>query len=196
MQGQAFLWFCAWVELSFARSPYKNFKIILDFSLSFFLSFFLPSILLSFLPYLLLFFTCFLIFQSFFLNIFQIYPLTSLYWRRQWRPTPVLLPGKSHGRRSLVGSAHGVTRSRTQLSDFTFTFHFPALEKEMATHSSVLAWRIPGMGEPGRLPSTGSCIVGPDWSDLAAAAAAAAPNRRRGLHRAWIPWGCLTGGRE
>ena len=53
-----------------------------------------------------------------------------------------------------------------------FTFHFHALEKEMATHSSVLAWRIPGMGEPGGLPSMGSHRVGHDWSDLAAAAAA------------------------
>ena len=51
---------------------------------------------------------------------------------------------------------HGVSKSRTRLSDFTFTFHFPALEKEMATHSSVLAWRIPGTGEPGGLPSMGS----------------------------------------
>ena len=50
----------------------------------------------------------------------------------------------------------GVTRSRRQLSDFTFTFHFHALEKEKATHSSVLAWRIPGTGEPGGLPSMGS----------------------------------------
>ena len=57
---------------------------------------------------------------------------------------------------------HGVAKSRTQLSDFTFTFHFPALEKEMATHSSVLAWRIPGMGEPGELPSMGSHRVGHD----------------------------------
>ena len=57
--------------------------------------------------------------------------------------------------------------------NFTFTFHFPALEKEMATHSSVLAWRIPGTGEPGGLPSVGSHRVGHDWSDLAAAAAAA-----------------------
>ena len=65
--------------------------------------------------------------------------------------------------------AHG---SRTRLSDFTFTFHFYALEKEMATHSSVLAWRIPGTGEPGGLPSMGSHRVGHDWSDLAAAAAA------------------------
>ena len=50
-------------------------------------------------------------------------------------------------------TVHGVTKSRTQLSDFTFTFHFHALEKEMATHSDVLAWRIPGTGEPGGLPS-------------------------------------------
>ena len=66
----------------------------------------------------------------------------------------------------------GVAKSRTQLSDFTFTFHFHALEKEMATHSNVLAWRIPGMGEPGGLPSLGSHRVGHDWSNLAAAAAA------------------------
>ena len=50
---------------------------------------------------------------------------------------------------------HGVPEGRTQLSNFTFTFHFNALETEMATHSSVLAWRIPGKGEPGRLPSMG-----------------------------------------
>ena len=76
--------------------------------------------------------------------------------RRQWHPTPVLLPGKSHGWRSLVGYSPWVAKSRTRLSDFTFTFHFHALEKEMATHSSVLAWRIPGTGEPGGLPSVGS----------------------------------------
>ena len=68
-------------------------------------------------------------------------------------------------------AVHGVARSRTRLSNFTFTFHFHALEKEMATHSSVLAWRIPGMGDPGGLPSMGSHRVGHDWSDLAAAAA-------------------------
>ena len=56
----------------------------------------------------------------------------------------------------------GVTTSGTQLSDFTFTFHFNALEKQMATHSSVLAWRIPGTGEPGGLPSMGSHRVGHD----------------------------------
>ena len=65
---------------------------------------------------------------------------------------------------------HGVAKSRIWLSDFTFTFHFHALEKEMATHSSILAWRIPGTGEPGGLPSVGSHRVGQDWSDLAAAA--------------------------
>ena len=59
-------------------------------------------------------------------------------------------------------AVHGVARSRTRLSDFTFTFHFYALEKEMATHSSVLAWRIPGMGEPGGLLSMGSHRVGHD----------------------------------
>ena len=58
--------------------------------------------------------------------------------------------------------AHGVIKSWTWLSDFTLTFHFPALEKEMATHSSVLAWRIPGTGEPGGLPSMGSHRVGHD----------------------------------
>ena len=52
-------------------------------------------------------------------------------------------------------AVHGVAEGRTQLSDFTLTFHLPALEKEMATHSSILAWRIPGMGEPGELLSMG-----------------------------------------
>ena len=59
-------------------------------------------------------------------------------------------------------AVHGVTSSWTQLNDFTFTFHFHALEKAMATHSSVLAWRIPGTGEPGGLPSLGSHRVGHD----------------------------------
>ena len=69
-------------------------------------------------------------------------------------------------------AVHGVTKSRTWLSDFTFTFHFHALEKEMATHSIVLAWRIPGTGEPGGLLSLGSYRVRHDWSDLAAGSAA------------------------
>ena len=65
--------------------------------------------------------------------------LSSLVRRRQWHPTPVLLPGKPHGQRSLVGCSLGVAKSQTRLSGFTFTFHFHALEEEMATHSSVLA---------------------------------------------------------
>ena len=84
------------------------------------------------------------------------------FWRRQWHLTPVLLPGKSHGRRSLVGPVHGVAKSQAQLNDFTFTFHFHALEKEMATHSSILAWRIPGTEEPSGLLSMGSHRVGHD----------------------------------
>ena len=64
-------------------------------------------------------------------------------------------------------AVHGVLKSQTRLSDFTFPFHFHALEKELATHSSVLAWRIPGMGEPGGLPSMGSHRVGHDGIDLA-----------------------------
>ena len=67
-------------------------------------------------------------------------------------------------------AVHGVARNRTRLRDFPFTFHFHALEKEMATHSSALAWRIPRTGEPGGLPSMGSHRVGHDCSDLAAAA--------------------------
>ena len=92
----------------------------------------------------------------------------------QWCPTlcdPVdCSPPGSFTRGVLQAAVHGVERSRTRLSDFTFTFHFHALDKEMATHSSVLAWRIPGTGEPGGLPSVGSHRVGHDWSDSAAAA--------------------------
>ena len=72
-------------------------------------------------------------------------------WRRRWHPTPVLLPRESHGRRSLVGCSPWGREE----SDTTERLHFHALEKEMATHSSVLAWRIPGTGEPGGLPSMG-----------------------------------------
>ena len=66
---------------------------------------------------------------------------------------------------------HGVAKSWAPLSDFTFTFHFHALENEMATHSSVIAWKVPGTVEPDGLPSMGSHRVGHDWSELAAAAA-------------------------
>ena len=68
-------------------------------------------------------------------------------------------------------AVHGVAEGQTRRSDFTFPFQFHALEKEMATHSSALAWRIPGTGEPCGLPSMGSHRVGHDWSDLAAIAA-------------------------
>ena len=148
---------------------------------------------------------------------FSLVSLGSLIARRVCSPRQVLLPGKSHGWRSLVGcspwghwgsdttewlhfhislscigeengnplqcscpesprdggawwaAVSGVAQSRTQLNNFTFTFNFHALEKETATHSSVLAWRIPGMGEPGGLLSVGSHRVGHDWSNLAAA---------------------------
>ena len=77
-------------------------------------------------------------------------------------------------------AVHEVVKSRTQLSDFTFIFHFHALEKVMATYSSILTWRIPGTAEPGGLPSMGSHRVGHDWSDLAAAAAGT--SKRRIVH--------------
>ena len=85
---------------------------------------------------------------------------STLDWKIPWTEEP--------GR---LQSVHGVMKSQTWLSDFTFTFHFHALEKEMATHSSVLAWRILGTVEPGGLLSVGSHRVGHDWSDLAEAAA-------------------------
>ena len=81
---------------------------------------------------------------------------------RRWHPTSVLLPGKSMDGGAWWAAVHGVAKSQTQLSDFTFAFHFHALQKEMATHSSVLAWSIPGMAEPGGLPSMGSHRVGHD----------------------------------
>ena len=94
-------------------------------------------------------------------------PDITAYLSRCNPPTPVLLPGKSHGWRSLVGcSPWGHQESDTTER---LHFHFHALEKEMATHFSVLAWRISGMGEPGGLPSIGSHRVRHDWSDLAAA---------------------------
>ena len=107
------------------------------------------------------------------LNIKQI-TNKDLLWRRQWQPTPVLLPGTPMDGGAWQAAVHWVLKSQTRLSDFTFTFHFHALEKEMATHSSVLAWRIQGTEEPGGLPSVGSHRVGHDSSDLAAAAAVAA----------------------
>ena len=76
--------------------------------------------------------------------------------------TPELLPGESRGQRSLVGCSPGGREESIRLINFTFTFHFHPLEKEMATHSSVLAWRIPGMGKPGGLLSMGLHRVGYD----------------------------------
>ena len=93
--------------------------------------------------------------------------------RRQWHPLQYSCPENPMDGGAWWAAVHGVAKSQTRLSNFTFTFHFHALEKEMATHSSVLAWRIPGMGEPGGLPSIGSHRVGHghDWSDLAVAVA-------------------------
>ena len=79
------------------------------------------------------------------------------------------------------------------MSNFTFTFHFHALEKEMATHSSVLAWRIPRMGEPGGLPSTGSHRVGQDWRDLTAAVLAEGMATYSSILACRIPWTEETG---
>ena len=92
-------------------------------------------------------------------------------WRRQWHPLQSSCLENPMDGGAWWAAAHEVAKSRTQPSDVTFTFHFHALEKEMALHSSVLAWRTPGTGEPGGLQSMGSLRVGHDWSDLAAAAA-------------------------
>ena len=102
-------------------------------------------------------------------------------------------------------AVHGVANSRIRLSDFPFTFHFHALEKEMATHSSVLAWRIPGMGEPCGLLSMGSHRVVHNWSDLAAAVAKCrlkkkkhrkSPPNRQAENRvdlpSWLLFSCVT----
>ena len=86
-------------------------------------------------------------------------------WRIPWTEKPGRLQSmglKELDRTELITLFHGVAMSQTQLNDFIFTFHFHSLEKEMATHSSVLAWRIPGMAEHGGLPSMGSYRVGHD----------------------------------
>ena len=82
--------------------------------------------------------------------------------RRQWHPTQYSCLENPMDGGAWWAAVHGVAKSRTLLSDFTFTFHFHALEKAMAPHSSTLAWRIPGMGDPGGLPSMGSHRVGHD----------------------------------
>ena len=103
---------------------------------------------------------------------------STLAWKTPWTEEP--------GGLQSMGSRKVEHDWATSLSDFTFTFHFHALEKEMATHSSVLAWRIPGTGDPGGLPSMGSHRVGPNWSDLAAAAAA---RRCTGGEQKWMQAG-------
>ena len=88
------------------------------------------------------------------------------HWRRKWQPTPVLLPGKYHGQRSLVGSSPWGRQESDTTERLYFPFHFHALEKEMATHSSVLAWRIPGTGEPGGLPSMAESDTESDTTEV------------------------------
>ena len=90
--------------------------------------------------------------------------------RRQWHPTPVLLPRKSHGRRSLVGCSSWGWKESDMTERLHFHFSLSCTGEGMATHSSVLAWRIPETGKPSGLPLMGSHRVGHDWSDLAAAA--------------------------
>ena len=116
------------------------------------------------------------------------------FWRRQWQPTASTLvwkiPWMEEPGRPAV---HGVAKSQTRLSDFTFTFHFHALEKAMATHSSVLAWRIPGTEKPGGLPSMGSHRVGHNWSNSAAAAAASLSYHHTFRHRLkYVPYKIKT----
>ena len=121
--------------------------------------------------------------------------------RRRWHPTPLLLPGKSHGWRSLVDCSWWGREVSDTTERFHFHFSLHALEKEMATLSSVLAWRIPGTGEPGWWQSMGSHRVRHDWSNLAATATfhyiilrcmywtwnnRLVPNRKRSASRLYI----------
>ena len=96
---------------------------------------------------------------------------TQVIQRRQWHPLQYSCLENPMDGGAWWAAVHGVAKSQTRLSDLPFTFHFPALEKAMAAHSSVLAWRTPGTGEPGGLPSVGSHRVGHSGSALAAAAA-------------------------
>ena len=110
-----------------------------------------------------------------------------MHWRRKWQPPPVFLPGEPHGRGNLVGCRLWV---HTEL-DTTERLHFHALEKEIATHSSVLAWRIPGIVKPGGLPSMWLHKVRHNWSDLAVAAAGPWQNHWIIYRRNWqcgLPW--------
>ena len=87
---------------------------------------------------------------------------TFMHWRRKWQPTPVFLPGESQGRGSLVGGRLWGRIESDMTEQLHLNFSLYALEKEMATHPSIFAWRIPGTGEPGGLPSMGSHRVGHD----------------------------------
>ena len=91
-----------------------------------------------------------------------IYICIYIYRRRQWHPLQYSCLENPVDGGALKAAVHGVAEGQTRLSNFTFTFHFHALEKEMATHSSVLAWRIPGTAEPGGLLTMGSHRVGHD----------------------------------
>ena len=91
--------------------------------------------------------------------------------RRQWHPTPVLLPGKSHGRRSLVGCSPWGRWGSDRTERLHFHFSLSCIGEGNGNPLQCLAWRIPRMGQPGGLPSMGLHRVGHDWSDLAAAAA-------------------------
>ena len=97
--------------------------------------------------------------------------LSFTHWRRKWQPLQCSCLENPRDGGAWWAAVYGVAKSRTRLSDFTFTSLFHALEKEMATHSSVLVCRIPGTEGPGRRPPMGSHRVGHDWSDLATAAA-------------------------
>ena len=97
-------------------------------------------------------------------------PVSGGLW--QWHPTPVLLPGKSHGRKSLVGCSPWGRKESDMTEQLHFHFSLSCIGEGNATHSSVLALRIPGMREPGGLPSMGSYRVRHNWSNLAAATAA------------------------
>ena len=107
------------------------------------------------------------------LHFLDILTRVSNTWRRQWHPTPVLFPGKSHGWRSLVGCSPWGCEESDLSERLHFHFSLSCLGEGNGNPSSVLAWRIPGMGEPGGLPSMGSHRVRHNWSDSAAAAAAA-----------------------
>ena len=111
--------------------------------------------------------------------------------RRQWHPTPVLLPGKSHGQRSLVGcSPWGCWGSETT-ERLHFHFSLPCIGEGNGNPLQCFAWRIPGTGEPGGLPSMGSHRVGHDWSNLAAAATSVDSSSERFCHINWLPFSPL-----